>query len=146
MKTYIFPLILLFASSAFAAPNSYFEGSQLGLELYEHLDLKSFRSSFGPGPEKVRTLKHRVDYSCSESKVILQEVVLVVECSDWYYKVEVVGRDDYDGDGVEDLRLRFEDRARGATYNKLTNVTVSRKSLDGPIVFTGLESEKEIAR
>jgi len=115
-------------------------------ELYEHLDLKSFRSSFGPKHDNVHTLKDFVEYDCPKAKTTSQKNYLEVHCPDWYYKVEVIDRGDFNSDGIEDLRLKFEDRALGGSYNTISIVTVTRKKKQGPIIFAGLESEKELAR
>ena len=146
MKKILLILILFITNIASASPISFFPKSDLGKELYEYLDMKSFRSSFGPKLDKTRTLKDFVTNDCPSAKVKYDNSSILVSCPDWHYKVEIINRQDYTEDGKEDLRIKLEDKALKASYNTVSTITVTRHKLKGAIVFAGLENEKDLAR
>lgn len=46
----------------------------------------------------------------------MSEGRIVFETESWYYCIEVVERRDVNGDGIEDLLIRFTDDSIGGTY------------------------------
>lgn len=119
---------------------SYLPDQKLGRLLFEQLDLKSFRSSFGPKHEKMRTLLDLVTHDCPSAEPLVTDKMVELNCDEWHYRFSVAQRGDLTGDGVEDLELAYIDEARnGGTYRASGTVTVTRYSSDGRVVFSGRE-------
>lgn len=85
-----------------------------GLEQFviERLDLTTFRNSLGP----LRSvgMRHFADMGLTPTEISEGRVVL--ETESWYYCLEVVDRRDVNGDGIEDLLIRFTDDSKEGTY------------------------------
>ncbi len=133
MKPYIASSTLAFLmimNGVHAAPvASYFPKQNLGQFLAEKFDLSSIRSSFGP--RRSPALRTFSDFGMKPT--MSTDSVLVFESpGNWRYELNVVGRRDVNGDGIEDLEVCFIDRAlNGGTYNTSKGLLITRYSPDG---------------
>lgn len=112
-----------------ATVTSFFPVKDLGPFLSEHFDLATIRSSFGPrrSPGK-RTFS---DFGMKPSQVTENSVVFL-NPGDWLYELRVIGRGDFNRDGIEDLKVCFVDHAlNGGTYDTAQGLLLTRYSSDG---------------
>lgn len=120
---------LVLASPAHAAePVSYFPKSGLGQFLAQNFDLASIRSSLGP--RRTPAQRTFADFGMKPSKAT-DETLVFDQAGHWLYQMDIVGRRDVNGDGIEDLEVCFLDRARnGGSYHASQGLLVSRYSAD----------------
>ena len=114
------------------AVESYFPSKDLGRLLSEKFDLATIRSSLGPRrtPAK-RTL---ADLGMKPSQSTEESVVFSIP-GDWLYELRVVARGDFNGDGIEDLKVCFVDHAlNGGTYDAAQGLLLTRYSGDGYVI------------
>ena len=85
-----------------------------GLEQFivERLDLTTFRNSLGP--LRSAGMRHFSDMGLIPTEI--SEGRIVFETEFWYYCLEVLERRDVNGDGIEDLLIRFTDDSIEGTY------------------------------
>jgi hypothetical protein len=100
-----------------------------------NLDLSTFRNSSGPR----RTPNARTFHLLGLSPTLAQDGKLQYDDSEWFYGVEVKGRKDYNGDGIEDLALCFTDRAKVGTYSDQKSLLVTRYSDNSLLIAIGYE-------
>lgn len=106
----------------------------------EKLDLATIRSSLNPRRKThERTFR---DVKIGPSSKGPGEVEL--KTADWVYKISILGRKDYNQDGIEDLAICFEDRALSGNYHTITPLLLTRYGPDDLLV--GLAFEIEDAR
>lgn len=124
---------LTLASAAHAAPaappplTTYFPATGLGSFLADKFDLASIRSSFGP--RRTPALRTFADFGMKPSKASGDTVTF--EREDWFYQLTIVERRDVNGDGIEDLKACFIDRAVGGpTYNARSGLLITRYGPD----------------
>ncbi|MES1947584.1 hypothetical protein C84B14_09557 [Salinisphaera sp. C84B14] len=109
---------------------SYIPDKGVGEFIISTLDLASFRNSLGPRREPG---DHTFADLGMEPTSRSRDGV-VFESNDWRYRIQVLERGDFNGDGIEDLKLCFQDRARDGTYSVQTPLLVSRYDSAGYLV------------
>lgn len=119
---------LMLATAAQAAPlTTYFPSTGLGSFLAEKFDLASIRSSFGP--RRTPAMRTFADVGMKPGKATDDTVTF--EREDWFYQLTVVERRDVNGDGIEDLKACFVDRAVGGpTYHATKGLLITRYGPD----------------
>ena len=119
---------LMLATTAQAAPlTTYFPATGLGSFLAEKFDLASIRSSFGP--RRTPATRTFADLGLKPSKATDDSVTF--ERENWFYELRIVERRDVNGDGIEDLKACFVDRAVGGpTYHATKGLLITRYAPD----------------
>jgi hypothetical protein len=87
--------------------------SNLATFVFEHLDLTTFRNS--TGPRRAPGQRHFSDLGIKPTRA--SETEAVSESSDWSYSIKVLGRRDFNGDGMQEVAICFSDVAGKGTYN-----------------------------
>lgn len=134
MKT---PMVLAIVVICLGAPGalraapvvSHFPQQGLGPFLASHFDLASIRSSFGPRRDRhaQRTL---ADFGMTPTTALDNDLIYDVP-GDWYVRMQVTGRRDVNGDGIEDLEVCFTDIAQnGGTYRSMQGLVITRYASD----------------
>ena len=115
---------LALATAAQAAPlTTHFPATGLGSFLAEKFDLASIRSSFGP--RRTPAMRTFADLGLKPSKATDDTVTF--EREDWFYELTIVERRDVNGDGIEDLKACFVDRAVGGpAYHATKGLLITR--------------------
>lgn len=103
---------------------SFIPKDKVGAFLAAHLDLTTFRNSLGPRRRPGQ--RHFADFGLKPTQVREQSVEF--ETEDWRFSLAVTERRDVNGDGVEDLVVRFTDQARHGTYATSEKLLVTRYS------------------
>lgn len=80
--------------------------------IVERLDLTTFRNSLGP--LRSAGMRHFSDMGLVPTEI--SEGRMVFETGSWYYSLEILDRRDVNGDGLEDLLIRFTDDSIEGTY------------------------------
>lgn len=119
---------LTLATAAQAAPlTTYFPTTGLGSFLAEKFDLASIRSSIGP--RRTPALRTFSDLGLKPSKATDDSVTF--ERDNWFHELTIVERGDVNGDGIEDLKACFVDRAVGGpTYHATKGLLITRYAPD----------------
>jgi hypothetical protein len=108
---------------------SYFPKQDLGQFLADRFDLASIRSSFGPRRSPAQ--RSFADVGMKPSKAT-EDSLVFERPGDWLYVLQIVGRRDVNGDGIEDLEVCFTDRAlNGGSYDTTKSLLITRYSADG---------------
>ena len=120
---------LMLSVAAQATPViSHFPATGLGNFLAEKFDLASIRSSFGP--RRTPATRTFADLGIAPSKASDDSVSF--EREHWFHELRVVERRDVNGDGLEDLKACFVDRAlAGPTYHATRALLITRYGPDG---------------
>ncbi len=120
---------LILAGAAHGAPPvSYFPAHDLGQFLANTFDLASIRSSFGP--RRSPALRTFTDFGMKPSKAT-DDILVFDMPGDWFYEMRILGRGDFNKDGIEDLVVCFTDRAQnGGIYFTSQGLLVSRYAPD----------------
>ena len=122
---------------------SHFPQQGLGLFLASHFDLASIRSSFGPRRDRrgQRTLD---DFGMTPTKATDNDLIYDVP-GDWYVRMQVTGRRDVNGDGIEDLEVCLTDRAQnGGTYRSVQGLVITRYASDTYALALGFSASDEV--
>ena len=98
--------------------------------IVEKLDLSTFRNSFGP--RRQPGMRFFSDFGLRPKTQA--NGTIAFEEEDWYYKITVLGRGDYNRDGVEDLLICFTDQALRGTYRTEIPLVVTRYSPQGLLI------------
>jgi|TARA_E500000178_G_scaffold197533_1_gene195553 hypothetical protein len=108
-----------------------------GLEyfVYERLDLASFRNSFGP--LRSQSIRYFCDLGIAPTKAA--KGLLEIEMSDWYYRVRVINRGDFNRDGLEDLYIEFIDAAKHGSYQRTDLYLITRYHADSDLIAIAFE-------
>lgn len=119
---------LMLATAAQAAPlTTYFPTSGLGSFLAEKFDLASIRSSVGP--RRTPATRSFADLGFKPGKASDDSVSF--ERDNWFHELRVVERGDVNGDGIEDLKACFVDRAlAGPAYHATKGLLITRYAPD----------------
>jgi hypothetical protein len=119
---------LALATAAQAAPlTTYFPTTGLGSFLAEKFDLASIRSSLGP--RRTPATRTFADLGIKPSKASDDSVSF--ERENWFHELTIVERRDVNGDGIEDLKACFVDRAVGGpTYHATKGLLITRYAAD----------------
>lgn len=104
-------LLLPIVVAAAATPS--WPSANLAAFVFERLDLASFRNSTGPR----RGNGQRLFADLGITPTRTSETEAVSEGSDWSYSIKVLGRRDFNGDGVQEVAICFADVAGQGTYN-----------------------------
>ena len=89
--------------------------------VFEHLDITSFRSSMGP--RRSEGQRFFSDLGVHPNRV--SETEAVSDDGGWSYSVRILGKRDYNRDGVDEVLICFSDVARdGGTYNTRKHLVV----------------------
>lgn len=113
-----------------ARVTSFIPKDKMGAFLAAHLDLTTFRNSFGPRRHPGQ--RHFADFGLKPTQIREREVEFELE--DWFYSVAVTERADVNSDGVEDLVIRFTDQAVKGTYATSEKLLVTRYSEKSPLI------------
>lgn len=119
---------LMLATAAQAAPlTTYFPTTGLGSFLAEKFDLASIRSSLGP--RCTPTTRSFADLGFKPGKASDDSVTF--ERGNWFHELTIVERGDVNGDGIEDLKACFVDRAlAGPAYHATKGLLITRYGPD----------------
>ncbi len=137
--------LLPMARAAGEGPNkpamqSFIPKTKVAAFVVANLDLASFRNSFGPRREPGQ--HHFADFGMKPTSVA--ELKAEFDTKDWRYSVEVLSRRDINGDGVEDLEIRFIDQGKeGAAYDTTTRYVVTRYSQTSRLIAIAYEPNPE---
>ena len=128
---------LTLAAAAQAAPvTSHFPATGLGSFLAEKFDLASIRSSVGP--RRTPATRTFADLGIKPSRAGDDSVSF--ERENWLHELRIVERRDVNGDGLEDLKACFVDRAlAGPTYHATKGLLITRYAPDGYALALSLE-------
>ncbi len=91
-----------------AEPSSPWPEKDLAKFVFEHLDLSSFRNS--TGPRRRAGQRFFKDLGIHPSQVSATEATTDGE---WRYSVRILGKRDYNRDGVEEVLICFSDVSQG---------------------------------
>lgn len=130
---------LLFSPVQAETSTSYFPTAGLGDLLSSRFDLATIRSSFGPR----RTAEKRTfsDFGMKPTQST-EDSVVFMNPGHWLYELRVIARGDFNGDGVEDLKVCFLDRAlNGGTYDSAQGLLLTRYSSDGYVIALSFSLE-----
>ncbi|MBN2587787.1 MAG: hypothetical protein JXR55_10885 [Candidatus Fermentibacteraceae bacterium] len=127
-------MFLLLLSDVSAAPDartvSYIPADGVEQFIAERLDLTTFRNSLGPA--RSPGMRHFSDMGLIPTE--MSEGGIVFETESWYYRIDVVERSDVNGDGIEDLLIRFTDDSIDGTYLTVYVYTFTRLSEDSDLI------------
>ena len=128
---------LMLATTAQAAPmTSHFPATGLGSFLAEKFDLASIRSSVGP--RRTPATRTFADLGIKPSSASDDSVRF--ERENWLHELRIVERRDVNGDGLEDLKACFVDRAlAGPTYHATKGLLITRYAPDGYALALGFD-------
>ncbi|MEK0450853.1 MAG: hypothetical protein RL088_3121 [Verrucomicrobiota bacterium] len=119
---------------------SFIPKSKVAEFVVANLDLASFRNSFGPRREPGQ--HHFEDFGIKPTSTA--ELKAELDTKNWWYSIEVLGRRDFNGDGVEDLEIRFIDNGKGsASYRSSTRYVVTKYSENSRLVAIAYEPNPE---
>ncbi len=91
---------------------SYIPSREVESFIMERLDLTTFRNSLGPA--RSPGMRHFSHFGLVPTEI--SEGRIVFETDSWYNCIEVLDRRDVNGDGIEDLLIRFTDDSTCGTY------------------------------
>lgn len=129
----ILTLFLIFSFNQAFASNKLNE-AELKL-IYEKLNLSSFRNSTGPSREKGD--KYFSDLNLPLSKIT--DDSLVVETEDWIYTITVLKVRDLTKDGITDVVVCFNDKAKFATYHSQQPILITQLSKNSDYIALKFE-------
>jgi hypothetical protein len=66
---------------------------------------------------------------------------LQFDSPEWFYGIEIKDRQDYNGDGIEDLALCFTDKSKKGSYSTQDSLLVTRYSETGFLIALGFEAD-----
>jgi hypothetical protein len=122
---------------------SHFPPQGLGSFLASHFDLASIRSSFGPRRDR-RGQRTLADFGMTPTTVKDTDLIYDVP-GDWYVRMQVMGRRDVNGDGVEDLEVCFTDHAQnGGTYRSVQGLVITRYASDAYALALSFSASDEV--
>ena len=139
MLAFLFLLVAVGAGAAPAAPESFLPQENLERFIVDNLDLSTLRSSLGPrrGPGQ-RTFK-----DLGETSPLIGPGTIEFKSDAWLYRVEIIGRGDYNKDGLEDVAVCFVDRALKGSYTSVQPLLLTRFGPDGRLVAIAYRIEDE---
>jgi hypothetical protein len=66
---------------------------------------------------------------------VTEDRAVFLQPDDWLFELRVLERGDFNGDGIEDLKACFVDRAlNGGTYNAVQGLLLTRYSSDAYVI------------
>lgn len=110
---------------------SFLPNKDLSRFVVDHFDLSTIRSSFGPRlidgqPNYLRSFG-LVPSEISERKVIFEN-------DEWFYSITILGLQDYNKDGIEDVFICFTDDAKIGTYLTVQPYLLTRYNFDMSLI------------
>lgn len=114
---------------------SYLPSKDVEKFVVEQLDLSTFRNSFGPRREP--GMRSFADFGL-RPKTASNGIIEFKEV-DWNYTVTILGRRDYNNDGIEDLAIRFTDRSLVGSYQTESQLLLTRYSNEGKLIAIAYE-------
>lgn len=84
-------------------PLSFIPSEELERFIVERLDLTTFRNSLGPA--RSPGMRHFSHFGLVPTEI--SDGRIVFETESWFYCLEIIDRRDVNGDGIEDLLIRF---------------------------------------
>lgn len=122
-----------------ATIDSYFPNTGLGHLLSDKFDLATIRSSFGP--RRTTAKRTFADFGMRPTQAT-EDAIVFLSPGDWLYELRVVARGDFNGDGIEDLKVCFVDHAlNGGTYDAAQGLLLTRYSSDGYVIALSFSLE-----
>lgn len=119
--------LMLATAAQAAAPTTYFPATGLGSFLADKFDLASIRSSVGP--RRTPATRSFADLGFKPSKA--SDDTVIFERDNWFHELTIVERGDVNGDGIEDLKACFVDRAlAGPAYHATKGLLITRYGPD----------------
>ncbi len=92
--------------------------------IYEKLNLSTFRNSTGPSRDNGD--KYFSDLNLPLSKVT--DNSLIIETDDWVYTITILKVRDFTKDGITDIAVCFNDKAKFATYHSQQPILITQFS------------------
>lgn len=130
---------LLFLPVRASTSDSYFPQKGLGDVLSNRFDLATIRSSLGP--RRTPATRTFSDFGMKPTQST-DDAVVFLNPGHWLYELRVVARGDFNGDGIEDLKVCFVDRAlNGGTYDAAEGLLLTRYSSDGYVLALSFSLE-----
>ena len=115
IKIIIFSCALLAVQSGAAAPavpKSFLPKKNIEQFIVDNFDLSTIRSSFGPR----RLPGQRTFKDLGETSPVIGKGTIEFNSDDWSYSIKILGRKDYNRDGLEDVAVCFVERSRKGSY------------------------------
>lgn len=123
------------AEQASSPQKSFLPREGVGRLIVDHLEITTFRSSLGP--RRTPGMRHFADLGIEPTQVTEQRVEF--DSDEWSYTVTVIERADKNGDGLEDLVVKFIDEARQGTYKAESTLLLTRYSESGDLIAIAFE-------
>src|SRR6266571_112201 len=118
---------------------SYLPATDIERFIVEKMDLSTFRNSLGPRREPgMRVFAHFGLHPQTQSNGLIE-----LKEEGWYYSVRVLGRSDFNRDGLEDVAVCFTDQALVGTYRTETPLLLTRFSDDGLLIAIAYEIDAD---
>lgn len=137
-----FVSILMFCPVRAATTDSYFPNTGLGSLLSDKFDLATIRSSFGP--RRTPAKRTFTDFGMKPTQST-DDALVFLSPGLWVYELRIVARGDFNGDGIEDLKVCFVDRAlNGGTYDAAQGLLLTRYSGDGYVIALSFSLEDRV--
>lgn len=111
------------------------ENNEVMLEIYNDLNLASFRNSTGPNRSGYD--KYFSDLGLSLTNV--DKKYFEVETKSWMYRVELTKIGDANSDGVKDYSICFYDNAKQGSYSTKQSLLISKFNGDFGLVAMKFE-------
>ena len=112
--------------SAQSSTETYFS-KPYGSLLTRKLDLQTLASSLkqqlNSGPQTLKDLNFK--------NIKDEQNSIIIDASDWYYRINILARGDFNHDGIEDLLIEFIDQAMQGNYFSHSTLILERKTFSG---------------
>jgi len=118
-----------------SSQKSFLPREGLGRLIVDHLEITTFRSSLGP--RRTPGMRHFADLGMKPTRVTEQRVEF--DSDEWSYAITVTERADKNGDGLEDLVVKFTDEARHGTYKAESTLLLTRYCESGDLIAIAFE-------
>jgi hypothetical protein len=130
--------LLAAETSANAGMISYLPKTDVEHFIVHNLDLATFPSSIRP---RLGSYHHFADVNIGISAIEPGEIHLSAFWDGWIYDFKILGRGDFNGDGIEDLAVCFTDDGHptGGSYYAVEPLLLTRITANGPLIATALK-------
>ena len=135
----LFGLATISNAKPATTPTSHLPSRDIEQFIVQKLDLSTFRNSLGPRRQPGMRLFS--DFGLQPRTQA--NGIIEFQDAEWYYKVKVLGRGDYNWDGLEDLMICFTDQSLQGTYRTDTPLLVTRYSKDGLLIAVAYEIDHD---
>ena len=123
------------SSAAVVAQKSFLPKKDIEQFIVEHLDLSTFRSSFGAR----RQPGQRTFEDLGETPTSVEPGKIEFKSNDWLYSIRILGRKDYNKDGLEDVAICFTDRALQGSYYSSEPLLLTRYTSAGNLIAVAFQ-------